>query len=181
MYTTGYWSLNKRFLSFLSTLGRLIHPALSTSWNFPCTEHDLSGSSQVIKATKAAAMKTSVPKECPQSWPCDEEYSRQPALSSRGGQGAPPFSGSCCTERLRTRVVGWHWPAQPLQGLHSPTKQGRAGKTERQDADLSKPSRPSCSAHANSSLSSLCKHHKLSHDLYLETQLRSPPTLIVNW
>lgn len=120
---------NKHFLNFLSTLGRLVHPTSCTSWNFPCTAHDLPGSGQKSsKATKAATVKTSVPKECPQSWPCDEEYSMQPALSSRGGQGAPPFIGSCCTERLRTRVVGWQRPAQPLHGLHSPTKQGRAGK-----------------------------------------------------
>ena len=84
-----------------------------------------------------AKKESAVPKACPQSWPCGVAYSRQPALSSRAGQGAPPFRGSRCTARLRTRAVGRHWPAQPLQGLHSPTMHGRAEKQHHGDAHLS--------------------------------------------
>lgn len=80
------------------------------------------------KTTKAAPVQTCVPKACPQARPWGVEYCRQPARSSRAGQGAPPFRGSCCTRRLRTRAVGLHWSAQPLQGLQDPTMHGRAEK-----------------------------------------------------
>lgn len=89
-----------------------------------------------------------VPKACPQARPWGVEYCRQPARSSRAGQGAPPFWGSCCTRRLRTRAVGLHWSAQPLQGLQDPTMQGRAEKqqdgAQREAAGQAAPTAPPC-------------------------------------
>lgn len=85
---------------------------------------------KVTEDRRAARVQSSVPKACPQARPWGVEYCRQPARSSRAGQGAPPFRGSCCTGRLRTRAVGLHWSAQPLQGLQDPTMQGRAEKQQ---------------------------------------------------
>lgn len=105
------------------------HPC--SSRNFPCAAPGLLRDEEMESHRRPQRARANlVPKACPQARPWGVEYCRQPARSSRAGQGAPPFWGSCCTRRLRTRAVGLHWSAQPLQGLQDPTMQGRAEKQQ---------------------------------------------------
>lgn len=58
--------------------------------------------------------------------PCFDQYSTQPACSSRCGQGWPPFSRSCRTVLLRLRTVALQGSAQPDHPVHSLTTQDTA-------------------------------------------------------
>lgn len=123
------------------------HPC--SSRNFPCAAPGLLRDEEMESDRRPQRARANlVPKACPQARPWGVEYCRQPARSSRAGQGAPPFWGSCCTRRLRTRAVGLHWSAQPLQGLQDPTMQGRAEKqqdgAQREAAGQAAPTAPPC-------------------------------------
>lgn len=65
--------------------------------------------------------------------PCWDQYSAQPACSSRCGQDSPALSGSCRMVLLRLRTVALQGSAQPDHPVHSLTTQDTAEEeTKRQ-------------------------------------------------
>ena len=58
--------------------------------------------------------------------PCWDQYSTQPACSSRWGQGLPALSGFWRTVLLLLRNVALQGSAHPDHCVHSPTTQGTA-------------------------------------------------------